>query len=172
MKTNFDGFLIYGEEAESLVGKMLPGYVIYTGRAREPGASGGGRLYKRDTHQANLPDLQHFSEDGEPCWFEVKRKRQPVFVRFAQEYRHGIDLNCLENYERVSNETGWPVFVVVCEDHGPEGKSGEVLAIGIDRIRYWGQKPYRNSDGSMMVAWPRNMMWPLPLLKACGGFVK
>lgn len=170
MKRTFDGFLVYGEEAESLVGKMLPGYVVYTGRATEPGSRGGGRLYKRDTRQATLPDLQHFSEDGEPCWFEVKRKKKPVFVRFAQEFRHGIDLHCLEQYERVSKETGWPVFVVVCEDIGPESGPGEVLAINIERIRYWGQV-CRYHDGSEMIAWPRQVMWPLPMLKNCGGFV-
>lgn len=161
MRRTFEQALVYGERAERLVGDLLPGVVVYTGRARAPGGEGGGLLYHAGAEGPTLPDILQLGQDGRRCWFEVKAKRAPGYIRIQQLYTQAIDLHLMRQYTNVQMETGTPVVIVVVEETGPDGP-GHVHCCTVKQAMRHGQaQPGMFGEGKPGWWWPRHVMWPL-----------
>lgn len=97
-----------------------------------------------------LPDLD-VTERGRRFWLEVKGKTEPAFYRKRNRYQHGIDRRNWEAYQRVGEESGAPVYIVIHEQ-----QKGNLLIQRIERL----SEVVLDGEGSMthMVYFPRDAL--------------
>lgn len=75
-----------------------------------------------------VPDLD-VSRDGERRWAEVKTKTAATFTHITQQLEHGVAKRHFENYQRVQEITGCPVYVFIYEE-----QSGALLVACLDSL--------------------------------------
>lgn len=75
-----------------------------------------------------LPDFLLFY-GGQGLWVDCKAKDHPNFFRNWNRLEHGIDLRRARGYEQAQQETGLPLWIVVCELD-----SGRFLCKRLDRL--------------------------------------
>lgn len=137
----------------------------------------GARLF----HSAGkliAPDIL-LLRGGKRFWHEVKAKSQPTWRRCppGPRWEHGCDLYNANEYRRVEDMSGIPVWIIVHEQNSPlnvseeselEGPEtwlgihiGKAFEVGDQRPDWPGGKKQperRGSKGMGGLLWPRNLM--------------
>jgi len=118
-----------GRNGEQLVAELVMrrgGFVIpsydYSGSDNKAPRMQG----LRDSHI--LPDLD-VSKRGTRVWIEVKTKAAASYTRITKRLEHGIHRRHWDEYRKVQQITGTPVWLVIYEE-----ATGDVLAQAMDEL--------------------------------------
>ena len=124
--------------------------VVMTGNI-ETAAPHGPRL-EDATNGVVLADMQLY-KGVRAGWVEVKSKSSVMYFRKKDRYEHGIDLDKLNQYWRLQNDTGQPVYLLICEL-----SSGAVLMQSLSTLGSQGKprKGCNTSDRKEMISFIRD----------------
>src|SRR5690606_19184807 len=109
----FEEQLAVGRLAESAIVRWLrsKGYAVITVYEIEH-KNGLGPRFLGSSRAYVAPDVLVFKGDGKVLWCETKHKTVFSWYRIGQCWETGIDARHFEDYKRVGEETGLPVWLV------------------------------------------------------------
>lgn len=115
---SFKDHFQFGADGEDLIFQWIRltwGMVVTTTREFKHRGGGGPAMFQTSAHVI-LPDLIAFSTTDKK-WVEVKRKSAWMRYRAAQRWETGMDTRLWENYKRVADVTGIPVWILFFHDN-------------------------------------------------------
>ena len=117
--SDFERSLKAGLVAESAIAKwfMRRGHLVLPAYEVEANGHKGPRVFSASGSLV-APDMLVFKSGGKQVfWIEAKSKAAFTWHRNSETYQDGIDRRYWEDYLRIAQNTGWPVWLLFL--HGP-----------------------------------------------------
>jgi len=124
---SFQQKLTEGQAGESLIARYLRrrGWKILPVYEKELDTGKGPRIFLSDDcpeGELIFPDLLG-KKDSQVRFYEAKSKSTATFYRKKMRWQTGIDKNQYENYKRVQDSMGWPVWLLFLQFDGADNNA-------------------------------------------------
>lgn len=105
---------IAGRTIEQIIARQIQArYAVVLTANIETNGQHGPRLEGGGNPVTTLADFQFYGERH--GWVEVKAKSRANFWRVRQRAEHGVDADKFQEYCRLQQTTGMPVYILICE---------------------------------------------------------